>query len=307
MDEAGYGPNLGPLILAATRWKTPGPPAETHFFDALQDVVSQDSASRASKLQVADSKRVNTGPDGFRALETSALSITHVLDSGIATFRDLWRFLSGGDVPQEPAWFADARLDIPVKADPDVIGALSLRLRTALDREGLELAGIQCEVATANRFNQLLDDHESKGMLLSRLAFGLLRRMWSPSELHPTLFVGDKHGGRNRYDQLLAEVLDSEMIFRQSEGRALSQYRVGNTELRFQTNGERHFPVAVSSIVAKYLRELSMILFNRFWCDQIPDLKPTKGYPVDAARFRKEIQGVQSELGIDDRQLWRNR
>ena len=28
MDEAGYGPNLGPLVVAATVWDIPGDPAE---------------------------------------------------------------------------------------------------------------------------------------------------------------------------------------------------------------------------------------------------------------------------------------
>ena len=57
----------------------------------------------------------------------------------------------------------------------------------------------------------------------------------------------------------------------------------------------------------KYVRELAMELFNQFWQRHLPDLKPTKGYPLDAKRFREEIVETQKELGITDRVLWRNR
>jgi hypothetical protein len=53
-------------------------------------------------------------------------------------------------------------------------------------------------------------------------------------------------------------------------------------------------------MTAKYLRELAMHQFNRFWHEQIPGLKPTQGYPVDAKRFRAEIADLQRSLGISD-------
>jgi hypothetical protein len=39
----------------------------------------------------------------------------------------------------------------------------------------------------------------------------------------------------------------------------------------------------------------------------VPGIKPTAGYPTDSWRFKKQIAGVQSELAIDDRILWRQR
>ena len=60
-------------------------------------------------------------------------------------------------------------------------------------------------------------------------------------------------------------------------------------------------------MVSKYLRELAMLAFNAFWMAQVPGLKPTAGYPVDAKRFRREIEQAQSKLGVPDDQLWRHR
>jgi hypothetical protein len=52
---------------------------------------------------------------------------------------------------------------------------------------------------------------------------------------------------------------------------------------------------------------LAMRAFNQFWSTRVPDLRPTAGYPMDSHRFRKAIAAAQRELGIEDRDFWRNR
>ena len=71
--------------------------------------------------------------------------------------------------------------------------------------------------------------------------------------------------------------------------------------------GERFLPTALASMTAKYLRELSMRAFNKFWSVHVPDLRPTAGYPKDAHRFYKDIRTAQRKLGIDDHALWRQK
>jgi hypothetical protein len=51
-------------------------------------------------------------------------------------------------------------------------------------------------------------------------------------------------------------------------------------------------------MAAKYLRELAMKAFNQFWQQHVPGLKPTAGYPVDARRFRAEIDAARAALKI---------
>jgi hypothetical protein len=92
-----------------------------------------------------------------------------------------------------------------------------------------------------------------------------------------------------------------------NEGRDHSRYRVVDAELRFEARAERYFPVAVASMVSKYVRELSMEAFNRFWREHLPEIEPTKGYLADASRFRDEIAAKQRELAIADVALWRER
>ena len=131
--------------------------------------------------------------------------------------------------------------------------------------------------------------------------------MWEPDSDEKIRIVCDKHGGRNRYNELLYEILDGQMLFCVEESRARSSYRTGNSTIQFSMKAESHFPVAVSSMVCKYIRELSMELFNDFWKSHVEGLRPTKGYPADARRFRAEVAEAQKHLEIPDEEFWRNK
>ena len=60
-------------------------------------------------------------------------------------------------------------------------------------------------------------------------------------------------------------------------------------------------------MLSKYLRELFMTLFNRFWTRQLPDLAPTAGYYVDGKRFYREITPAVRKLGVSEQMLYRCR
>ena len=345
MDEAGYGPNLGPLVITATVWRVPDDPRQTDFWKSLASVVSQSATKDVDRIHVADSKEVYSPSRGLQPLERSIQTVFELMPHDSSSFRDLCDWLMTSDFAGAPAgdspellrrpparpvqnggdrtaaedktlapsfldvepWFQASDLSLPLSNDNAESERLSARLKSAADQAGIQLVGISSDVVLTERFNSVSDFYQSKGAALSRFTLGLLRSVWAPDSEEPALIIGDKHGGRSRYDELIDEQLDGQMIFRVCEGRQRSSYRVGASEIHFQTRAEEHFPVAVASMVCKYLRELSMELFNDFWRQHIPDVKPTKGYPVDAKRFRKDIAEVQKKLEIPDATLWRER
>jgi hypothetical protein len=65
--------------------------------------------------------------------------------------------------------------------------------------------------------------------------------------------------------------------------------------------------VALASVVSKTLREHWMDSFNAHWAARVPGLKPTAGYPVDAARFRSVIEPLCLERGLELDLWWRSR
>jgi hypothetical protein len=324
IDEAGYGPNLGPLVITVTCWETPGRPAELDFWSALGSVISQiptraagtgshsaSSPGPREKLHVGDSKAVYTPQRGLAALETSVLSLLGCDQSGWRCLNDLWLGLGNrlpGDDSGEP-WFQPERLQLPIPlaADPGRISAFAERLRAAFNDSGIRLRSARSDIVLTQRFNRLTDDLGSKGALLSQATLQLLRAEWNPPTDGEVLILADKHGGRSNYHAQLVEILDGLLPLCIQEGREHSRYRVLDAELRFEAKSERHFPVAVSSMISKYVRELSMEAFNRFWREHAPDVAPTKGYPGDAVRFRNDVAAARRRLAIPDASFWRAR
>ena len=121
----------------------------------------------------------------------------------------------------------------------------------------------------------------------------------------------DKHGGRSRYLPLIQQHLTQQLVTVEIESRAVSRYRWMQADreitIQFSVGGEDQLAVALASMVSKYVREIFMHIWNEFWQDHVDDLKPTKGYPLDAKRFMGQIDAALKKRGMARSQIWRNR
>ncbi|MCH7726653.1 MAG: hypothetical protein IH991_09270 [Planctomycetes bacterium] len=176
---------------------------------------------------------------------------------------------------------------------------------------GITCRSIQSVAIFPEEFNDSIDRLGSKGELLSLSTLALVRTCLQACDEYPIRVQCDKHGGRNKYAALLQHVFPEHFVEVVQEGRAISTYRWGRrsqrVEISFVARGESFLPSALASMASKYLRELAMKAFNDFWKTHVPGLRPTAGYPVDARRFRDEIEPVRKQLEIHPRMLWRNR
>ncbi|MFM9966103.1 MAG: hypothetical protein ACKV2Q_33395 [Planctomycetaceae bacterium] len=319
MDEAGYGPNLGPLLVTVTVWEVHGSPRDFDLWAAMADVAQQSPSKEPLKLQIADSKLVYSPGKGLAALEKSVLSALRLIGHeprSLAQLCDVLSRVSDSEkrnpgcrlsaVGDRPEWLS-RDVTLPTEVELSLIDDIATKWLECCRRSGVALKAIRSEIVQPERFNALVREYDNKALALSRVSLNLLRSVWDPDDEQPTLVICDKHGGRNRYDDLLAEVLDDRMVFAIGESRERSVYRVGSTELRFQMKAEANFPVALASLFCKYVRELSMQVFNEFWAEHVPGLKPTAGYPLDALRFKQDIADAQTRLGIANDVLWRER
>ncbi|HWB10353.1 MAG TPA: hypothetical protein VG826_14070 [Pirellulales bacterium] len=331
-DEAGYAPNLGPLVISATVWSVPGEPCGVDLYKLLRKVVVKTpgagKANKANKkagsangasakdslprrLLLADSKVVYRPPEGLGNLELGVLAALALAGHRPTSWRGLWQVLdaeNSGTLDRFP-WHVDFERHVPLKADGRHLDHLAARLATEAEAAGVKLLAVRSRAVFPDHWNTLTDEH-NKSTALSLLTLELLSQVLSELPDAPVAVICDKHGGRNFYQGLLQQHV-SYLVEVYGEGRDESVYRWGpadcRTEVVFRTNAERYLPCAVASMTSKYLRELSMLAFNHYWNRHLPDLRPTAGYPVDAGRFKADIAAMQATLGIDDRILWRNR
>ena len=316
-DEAGYGPNLGPLVISASVWKVPDGVTGDGLYERLQAVIkpvpSRATSANGRQLVIGDSKALYQSGKGLSLLERGLWTALNLLNRRPATCGEVWTLLAGPDIcPRREAlcdhcdaWQAPCDLD-PTEIDPHLPMWCA-----AFAEVGVRLVELQSKPIFPREFNETVDRCESKGAALSRWTLGLVSRLVERLADERILIVCDKHGGRDRYLALLTEFFPDTFIEVVTEGRARSVYRFGPTERRvefcFQAKGESHLPTALASMASKYLRELAMQAFNTFWLQHVPDLRPTAGYPLDARRFKAEIAAAQQALGIEDRILWRTK
>lgn len=310
-DEAGYGPNLGPLVITATTWHLPEGMQPDGLQECLREVVTDVKKRGEKRLHVADSKQVYSGGKTIASLERGVLSFLKHLGMAHDSVGVLGRELSGSQFDADYATVRNnivRELDLPVAADAAECQAMGDRLTAVLQPAGVRLLKIESCILFPPAFNAGVAETDSKGKVLSAATLSLVK---SATE-HPDAdqhgwVVCDKHGGRNRYDDMISAAFDDRFVFRLEESGPSSRYRLDELEFCFRTKAEEVLPVALASMVCKYLRETVMMQFNKYWQHHLPDLKPTKGYPQDAKRFWEDIAAKAAEIGIEKSAIWRVR
>jgi hypothetical protein len=352
VDEAGYGPNYGPLVVAATAWSVEHSPAANaeraaavDLYKLLRKAVCRAPDKAGRKLAIADSKRLYSPQLGLRQLERGVLAALAAMNGAtadrdgaaagdcrcIAGVAELLAATGADPHAQrhELACHCDDEMPLPLDALPGEVARLASSLAAACRQCGVVLVAVRARLVYPAEFNDLVERWGTKGAALSHVTMALVREvvdgltgpsrggeMPAPGARRPDARRGiqiwcDKHGGRSRYGALLQHHFPESWIEPVSESRHCSRYRWthGGTpvEAEFRVRCEEQLPTALASMTAKYHRELAMRAFNAYWARHVPELRPTAGYPGDAARFRAEIAAVQSELAIADAMLWRNR
>lgn len=329
IDEAGYGPKLGPLIISATLWQIPdsalaataraGPALDGQVdrdLDALvARVVSRNArdAGRADRLVIADSKQLYHSGKGLKSLERVVLAGLATTGAKAQSWRTLWSSVADGtcDGFWELPWHQQYDRALPVDAAAAEVAAAETHFACMAAELEVRLLAVRAAIVVPGQFNDRCDQCGSKGAALSELALELAAELVRGLPVESTWIVWDKHGGRNKYAALLQQYFPEWRVEVGHESTQESRYAAGPTEGRcrfcFRAGGEAFMPTALASMTAKYLRELSMHAFNAYWRQCVPDIAPTAGYPSDALRFKRAIAAKQRALGIDDRVLWRNR
>src|SRR6185295_9038799 len=90
-DEAGYGPNLGPLVVTATLWRVPEGTTQETLYDHLTEIVT--AAPRDGddpRLWIADSKAVYSPAVGLARLELGVLAMLRACGLRPSDFRTLF-------------------------------------------------------------------------------------------------------------------------------------------------------------------------------------------------------------------------
>jgi len=314
IDEAGYGPTLGPLVVTGVAFRVPDESTDACLWRTLSRSITRQPSQGRRRLPIADSKKIYSPAAGLRALERSVLSALHAFGVSPTGMRALIGLAAGhclGELSAYP-WYRDFDLPIPSESTADDVRTRANALRLDAAAQGVQLVGVFCEPVLEGRFNELVGRTRNKATVLLNATLRIVHRVMAAAGREQLSVHIDRQGGRIDYMQhvIVALAPDDLHIVEHSEDRSAYAFRRGGRQcaLDFLVNGEdRHMPVALASMISKYLRELLMRGFNSYWRGHVRDLRPTAGYYNDAQRFLADIDGAVRRLNVDRAALVRCR
>lgn len=314
LDEAGYGPMLGPLTIGFSAFRREG----TLDWSTLPDAVSDAPGQDGERLVVADSKKVFTrNPRGARRLEATALTFLHAAGTPVRRSSDLLRSAPDGLAPGPKVlaahpWYRSLPELLPLHWKPEGLREHQERLAASLDAASAEVVAAGVAVIPAGSLNESFRRTDNKGATLwsyhSRVILHLFERFGEEG----LDFTCDRLGGRARYGRALSILVPFSSVRVLSESRQESRYLVTAGErrmrIRFVQKGDTlSLPTALGSCFAKYARELVMGAFNDHFEAACPGVRPTAGYVTDARRWLEDMERALPDALPDRSSLIRSR
>ncbi len=313
IDEAGYGPMFGPLCVASSAFVLHDyDPAdgEPDMWSLLSKAICRTRSESVPRIAVNDSKKLksNAKHKALTHLERGVLSFLASSTASIPT-NDSEFFQSTESVNHEKEWYK-GQTPLPLGNDANVLKIDIAMLRKQLQRANISCPWLKCTSIDVDDYNKQTQQASKASLNFStamKHVDGLLTEFGNQ---HPRIMI-DRHGGRVQYREELQLCWPEATIQILAENKSMSRYRlsIGSkmVTLTFASKSdEKHMPVALASMLAKFTRELHMIRFNRYFSTQIPDLKPTAGYVQDGRRFLKEIEPILAKNGVPQEQLVRS-
>jgi hypothetical protein len=329
IDEAGYGPLLGPLVVSATGFDVPWAgelPVDVRdlpcCWKLMKQAIAKKPPVKKGRVLIADSKVVHALTDGNRLLERGVLTFARVLTCPIeprqfdnsATWHQMaTHFNDGAHEAGTHEWYQETLgRSVPLWCESGDLSISTNMLRSAMTATGVTCVAMRSRVITEAAYNRLIAQSNNKATTLVHITMTHLHGLHRDFGGRGLVVGVDKQGGRNNYIDLLLHYFPDAQIKVLQEGAEASVYCITDGAARsivhFREKGERHFlPTALASMMCKYLRESLMDGFNAWWCGRVDGLNRTAGYYKDGARWIADVEPHLERLGVQKTMLVRDR
>jgi ribonuclease HII len=305
IDEVGYGPILGPLVVGSSIFLIENNPEEDMWF-RLQNSIGKEKKGLGNRLLVTDSKKAWSRNAKINHLERTIKGFINQLNIDRATFSNIIPVINNDIIEQAQKypWYSSLYNEYM----PEISEATSKALTENLKQEEIEFIDFRCICTDVAEFNAIVKDMDNKSWAVIFPILKLINKIIGIGmfcRAKRFIIYSDRLGGRKFYSDILASVPSFNMIH-SYETDKLSHYILEdnkNRELQIEFEvgaDDKHLPVALASMVAKYTREKVMEHMNNYFIKLHPGLKPTAGYWTDGHRFLRDLEQMNTlqEAGI---------
>lgn len=313
IDEAGYGPILGPLVVSACAFEIPDSVLKGDLWQVLKKSVSKQKKHRAGRLLICDSKKAFNRKTGTGHLERTVLACLKSLRKSPDSFNDLIGVLCPEIVSrlEDYPWYKNCRQSYKKCDDADIRIASNV-FSNDMSQNNISLLAMQSCCIDVAHYNRLVETVNNKASVLFSAICSLIKSIWDANTDVNIQVIIDRQGGRTHYRNIIQKMFSRLDLTIITESENMSSYQLSDSEksmkLHFVTKADqKYLPVSLSSIVSKYIRELFVERINEYFLNHKPQIKPTAGYWKDGLRFIEDLKTHIPNVKYEPAQLIRSR
>ncbi|AQQ08887.1 ribonuclease HII [Sedimentisphaera cyanobacteriorum] len=309
IDEAGYGPILGPLAVSCAGFGIPDEIIAEDLWELLKSAAAKNKRGLRGRLLITDSKKAYSRKSGIGHLLKTVLALTGVRPESA---RELIDCLTYGSLrrPADYPWYERLK-NQSLGYDIQDLSISSEVFSRECQKNNIEFIGASAELLDAGTYNDLIQSVQNKSSLLFTLVCRLIALIAKNHPKEKIQIIADRQGGRAHYSRPLAKMFPYMDVAVIKESENISSYLLkGGSEIKIHFTAkadQRFLPVSASSMVCKLLREIMIQSLNDFFIAEMPGLSPTAGYWQDGLRFISEIEPIIENKQIDRTRLVRTR
>jgi len=313
IDEAGFGPILGPLVVSSVSFSAPHSLLHTSWWHILSKSVADKRKHLAGRLLVTDSKKAYNRTLGIKHLQRTILVCLKNLGKQPAALNELLSVLCPDCLKRlnDYPWYRQTQSH-PLSADHKDIEIASKVFADNLSSNKIELLDLKSRCLDVGHYNKMVSAVKNKANVLFTATSILIKQAYDDCEDSRLQIIIDRQGGRIRYRKHLQRMFpDLQLkILRESASSSSYELRSSNKvmKLHFAVRADNHFlPVSLASMASKYLRQLLIACINSYFAGYVRELKPTAGYWTDGLRFINDLKKNAPHVKYNTEQLIRCR
>ena len=320
IDEAGYGPLLGPLVVSSAAFSLPDELVKDDLWRLLKTAVGKRRSTLAGRLLITDSKKAYSRTAGIGHLRRTVLAHLYCLENGLKSADinagELLKILCGNclDRLRHYPWYQDLS-NKKLGGSREDVEIASAALKNACSNHGIKFLNMSSRCLDVGYYNKMVTAVKNKASVLFTTVSGLIKDSfdtYARVDSEPLQIIIDRQGGRINYRKALQRMFEHMELKVIRQDKKVSSYELIEDNrpmcLHFVTAADRKYlAVSLASMTSKFIREILLDSINNYFLQRCTGLRPTAGYWKDGQRYIRDLNEGLGKAEYDAQKLIRCR